>query len=186
MSKKYTATVVRDGRWWAVSVPALRGVHTQGRDLDDAQKMACEAAALWLDIDASEVEIELRGGRRRRTGRSSSSTRGEREGRCRRAGQLGERRRQAGGPGHEPARRCAVAGPVSPARIAAPRWAPRRRLNSRHPVVHSPRSHDIPDDMPGPYRLPTSRLPLREHRPSASPPHHWRQLTPTAAVGGST
>jgi predicted RNase H-like HicB family nuclease len=59
MSEKYTAMAVRDGRWWAVSVPALRGVHTQGRDLDDAQKMAREAAALWLGVDASEVEIEL-------------------------------------------------------------------------------------------------------------------------------
>src|SRR6478735_5217354 len=59
MSEKYTATAIRDGRWWAVSVPALRGVHTQGRDLGDAQKMAREAAALWLGIDESEVEIEL-------------------------------------------------------------------------------------------------------------------------------
>lgn len=58
----YTAVCERSGSWWAVSVPELRGVHTQARRLDQAETMAREAIALLLEFpeDSFTVVVEQR------------------------------------------------------------------------------------------------------------------------------
>ena len=56
----YTAVCRRSGRWWAISVPELKGVHTQARRLDQAAAMAQDAIALMLDADPASVQVEVR------------------------------------------------------------------------------------------------------------------------------
>ncbi|HUZ86281.1 MAG TPA: type II toxin-antitoxin system HicB family antitoxin [Candidatus Baltobacterales bacterium] len=60
--KTYTAQCERAGDWWAISVPELRGVHTQARRLEKAEGVARDAIAIFLDvpIDSFEVRIEPR------------------------------------------------------------------------------------------------------------------------------
>jgi predicted RNase H-like HicB family nuclease len=55
----YSAVCRRVGNWWAISVPELKGVHTQTRRLDQAAAMAQEAIALLLDIDLATVHVEV-------------------------------------------------------------------------------------------------------------------------------
>jgi predicted RNase H-like HicB family nuclease len=55
----YTAVCRRLGDWWAISVPELRGVHTQARTLDEAADMARDAIALMLDIDVGAVDVSV-------------------------------------------------------------------------------------------------------------------------------
>jgi len=58
--RTYTARCQRSGDWWAISVPELRGVHTQARRLEKAEAMARDAIALFLDVasDSFDVRIE--------------------------------------------------------------------------------------------------------------------------------
>ena len=56
----YTATCRRSGNWWAISVPELKGVHTQARRLDQVADMTREAIALMLDIDPASIEVTVR------------------------------------------------------------------------------------------------------------------------------
>src|SRR6266567_4781944 len=58
--KTYTARCQRSGDWWAISVPELRGVHTQARRLEKAEAMVRDAIALFLDVasDSFDVRIE--------------------------------------------------------------------------------------------------------------------------------
>ena len=51
----YRVEVVRSGDRWAITVPALRGVFSQARNLDEVPAAAREAIALMLDIDPAEV-----------------------------------------------------------------------------------------------------------------------------------
>lgn len=57
--KRYTATCRRVGNWWAISVPGLKGVHTQARRLDQVEDMARDAIALMLDVSPSGIQIEV-------------------------------------------------------------------------------------------------------------------------------
>lgn len=62
MPTSYRATATRDGRWWSVELHDLPDKHfgfTQGRDLEDAERMARDAVAALLDVAESEVEIDL-------------------------------------------------------------------------------------------------------------------------------
>jgi predicted RNase H-like HicB family nuclease len=58
--KTYTARCQRSGDWWAISVPELRGVHSQARRLEKAEATVRDAIALFLDIplDSFDVRIE--------------------------------------------------------------------------------------------------------------------------------
>lgn len=47
--------VVRSGEWWAITVPALRGVFSQARHLDEVPAAAREAIAMMLDVDPADV-----------------------------------------------------------------------------------------------------------------------------------
>jgi len=58
--KTYTAVCRRSGGWWAISVPELKGLHTQARRLDQAEAMARDAIALMLDVDPATVIVEVR------------------------------------------------------------------------------------------------------------------------------
>ena len=57
--KTYTARCQRSGDWWAISVPELRGVHTQARRLDKAEAMVRDAIALFLDVPSDSFEVRL-------------------------------------------------------------------------------------------------------------------------------
>jgi predicted RNase H-like HicB family nuclease len=57
--KTYTARCQRVGDWWAISVPELRGVHTQARRLEKAEAMVRDAIALFLDVRADSFDIQI-------------------------------------------------------------------------------------------------------------------------------
>ena len=59
-AKSYQVDVVRSGNWWSITVPALTGVFSQAKRLDQVEAMAREAIALMLDIDEADVgDIEV-------------------------------------------------------------------------------------------------------------------------------
>ncbi|MEU7570251.1 hypothetical protein [Micromonospora sp. NPDC049240] len=53
---KYTATCVRSGGWWAITVPEISGLFSQARRLDQVEGMAREAITLLLDVDPQAEE----------------------------------------------------------------------------------------------------------------------------------
>ena len=55
----YRAVCHRSGRWWAVDVPEVFGVHTQARRLDQVAAMARDAVAATLEVDEADVDIEV-------------------------------------------------------------------------------------------------------------------------------
>jgi predicted RNase H-like HicB family nuclease len=55
----YQAACRRSGGWWAISVPELKGVHSQARRLDQVPDMAREAIALMLDVAPETVQVEV-------------------------------------------------------------------------------------------------------------------------------
>jgi predicted RNase H-like HicB family nuclease len=55
----YTVVAKRSDHWWAVSVPELKGVHSQARRLDQVESMAREAIALFLDIPPESFAITV-------------------------------------------------------------------------------------------------------------------------------
>ncbi len=57
--KSYTARCRRSGDWWAISVPELRGVHTQARRLEKAEAMVRDAIALFLDVASDSFDIRI-------------------------------------------------------------------------------------------------------------------------------
>lgn len=58
--KTYTARCERAGDWWAISVPELRGVHTQARRLENVDATVRDAIALFLNVrpDSFDIKIE--------------------------------------------------------------------------------------------------------------------------------
>ncbi len=57
--KTYTARCQRSGDWWAISVPELRGVHTQARRLEKAEAMVRDAIALFLDVPSDSFDVRI-------------------------------------------------------------------------------------------------------------------------------
>ena len=58
----FRVEAVRSGDWWAITVPALRGVFSQAKRLSRVEATAREAIAMMLDIDEAEVgpiEVEV-------------------------------------------------------------------------------------------------------------------------------
>ncbi len=51
----YRVDVVRSGAWWAITVPALDGVFSQAKRLDQVEDSAREAISLMLDVDEGDV-----------------------------------------------------------------------------------------------------------------------------------
>jgi predicted RNase H-like HicB family nuclease len=60
MRPRYAAEVERSGRWWAIRVPELGGVHSQSRTLDGVEPMVREAIALFLDVGEETFDVEIR------------------------------------------------------------------------------------------------------------------------------
>jgi predicted RNase H-like HicB family nuclease len=58
-TETYTARCERAGDWWAISVPELRGVHTQARRLEGAEAMTRDAIALFLDVPPDSFEVRI-------------------------------------------------------------------------------------------------------------------------------
>ncbi|NKY48312.1 hypothetical protein [Nocardia cerradoensis] len=58
---KYEAHVTgREGRWWAVTIPALgEDAQTQARRLDDVADEARDYVTLTLDVAPSTIDIEV-------------------------------------------------------------------------------------------------------------------------------
>jgi predicted RNase H-like HicB family nuclease len=54
-AKSYQVDVVRSGNWWSITVPALTGVFSQAKRLDQVEAMAREAIAMMLDVDEASV-----------------------------------------------------------------------------------------------------------------------------------
>ena len=57
--KTYTARCQRSGDWWAISVPELRGVHTQARRLEKAEAMVRDAIAVFLDVPSDSFDVRI-------------------------------------------------------------------------------------------------------------------------------
>lgn len=57
--KTYIARAVRSGDWWAITIPQLKGVHSQARRLDQAEPMAREAISLFLDVPVDSFEVDV-------------------------------------------------------------------------------------------------------------------------------
>ena len=57
MKPTYGVTAVRRGRWWAIEVPELPGVHSQARRLDQVDAMAREAIALNLNVPEDSFDL---------------------------------------------------------------------------------------------------------------------------------
>ncbi|OZE81381.1 HicB family toxin-antitoxin system [Rhodococcoides fascians] len=57
MSKTYTVSITRDGKWWMIAVPELDAL-TQARRIDDVATAAKELIALETGVSLSDVEIE--------------------------------------------------------------------------------------------------------------------------------
>ncbi|WP_194905213.1 type II toxin-antitoxin system HicB family antitoxin [Catenulispora rubra] len=55
----YRAIAEPDGDWWVVTVPDLPGVHTQGRNREQARNTARDAIATMLGTDAERVTITM-------------------------------------------------------------------------------------------------------------------------------
>lgn len=55
----YTAVCTRSGDWWAISVPELKGVHTQARRLEQVEAMARDAIALMLDTEPDSFAVTI-------------------------------------------------------------------------------------------------------------------------------
>jgi predicted RNase H-like HicB family nuclease len=56
----YTAVAARSGDWWAISVPELKGVHSQARRLDQVEANAREAIALFLEVPANSFKVQVK------------------------------------------------------------------------------------------------------------------------------
>ncbi len=57
--KTYTAQCQRRGDWWAISVPELRGVHTQVRRLEKAEAMVRDAIAHFLAVPTESFDVKI-------------------------------------------------------------------------------------------------------------------------------
>lgn len=57
---RYTAVCRRSGDWWAISVPELKGVHSQAKRLEQVEDMARDAIASFLDVAPGSFDIDVR------------------------------------------------------------------------------------------------------------------------------
>ena len=60
-TKAHRVEVVRSGGSWAITVPALDGVFSQAKRLDQVEDRAREAISLMLDVDEDNVGDPCRG-----------------------------------------------------------------------------------------------------------------------------
>jgi predicted RNase H-like HicB family nuclease len=56
-SIEYAIEARRSGAWWALTCPALPGIHSQVRRLEQAKAMIRDAVALGFDIPAESIRL---------------------------------------------------------------------------------------------------------------------------------
>jgi predicted RNase H-like HicB family nuclease len=56
----YEVTAQRDGRWWLVRVPEIRGAITQARRLEQVEAMAREVVSLLLEVAPDSFDLDVR------------------------------------------------------------------------------------------------------------------------------
>ncbi|WP_427015409.1 sigma factor-like helix-turn-helix DNA-binding protein [Pseudarthrobacter sp. P1] len=56
---RITAQAERDGKFWVVTVPEVKGAFTQARRLNEVEEMARSVVADLLEIDGSSIEVVL-------------------------------------------------------------------------------------------------------------------------------
>ncbi len=57
MNREFSVVIERDeDAFYVVSVPVLRGCHTQARSLDDLMERVREAISLCLEVEAEKTE----------------------------------------------------------------------------------------------------------------------------------
>ncbi|MHB8572903.1 MAG: type II toxin-antitoxin system HicB family antitoxin [Candidatus Dormibacteria bacterium] len=57
--KTYIAKAIRSGEWWAITIPELKGVHSQVRRLNQAEAMGREAIGLYLDVPSDSFDVSV-------------------------------------------------------------------------------------------------------------------------------
>ncbi|MDP1720227.1 MAG: hypothetical protein Q8L08_04415 [Candidatus Nanopelagicaceae bacterium] len=55
----YKATVEKAGKFWVISVPAIRLLHTQALSKSAIEPMIREAISLMLDVEPLSFDIEI-------------------------------------------------------------------------------------------------------------------------------
>jgi predicted RNase H-like HicB family nuclease len=56
----YIVEARRVGKWWAITAPGIRGVHSQARRLNEVEAMAGEAIAGVLDLPEHSFNVDVR------------------------------------------------------------------------------------------------------------------------------
>ena len=60
MSKtNYRATVEKSGKFWVISVPAIRLLHTQALSENTIEFMTRDAISMMLEVDPTSFELEF-------------------------------------------------------------------------------------------------------------------------------
>ncbi len=57
--KTYTVRAERSGHWWALEAPAVPGLYSQARRLDQAEEMARDALSAMLEVPPDSFEVEI-------------------------------------------------------------------------------------------------------------------------------
>ncbi|MDP1711656.1 MAG: hypothetical protein Q8K86_04265 [Candidatus Nanopelagicaceae bacterium] len=55
----YKATIEKSGKFWVISVPAIRLLHTQALSKNSIEPMTREAISLMLDVEPSSFDLEF-------------------------------------------------------------------------------------------------------------------------------
>lgn len=55
----YRANVEKAGKFWVISVPAIRLLHTQALSKSSIEPMTREAISLMLDVEPSSFDLEF-------------------------------------------------------------------------------------------------------------------------------
>lgn len=58
-TRRVEATATREGDWWEIDLPEI-GTRSAARKLGDVQRMAEEAAAVWLDVEPETLDVHVR------------------------------------------------------------------------------------------------------------------------------
>lgn len=56
----YSATVEKAGRFWVISVPAIRLLHTQALSKNSVEPMTREVISMMLEVEPSSFDLEFK------------------------------------------------------------------------------------------------------------------------------
>lgn len=57
-TRRIEVTATREGEWWEIDLPEI-GTRSAARKLSDVQRMAEEAAAVWLDVEPETLDVHV-------------------------------------------------------------------------------------------------------------------------------